>query len=510
MRKLSRILSLSWALLFVGNVIAVTFPKTFSTDATTNGNVAPCHLFIPTNAQPVSNFSFRSSSLPTALNIPDSISMPDTRDQGNTNTCWAYSSTSAAEFNRGWHQFLNEEWTSYPNDSTYSVKHMIDNRAFETPVTMGGTMRYATAYFASGFGPALDNSDSSLTRFLTDITFHDTLTVDSIKRLILKNGHAWIPIGGEMLSSPYRDATHYSSYIPFSDTAGMKLNHAVLIVGWDDTFDRFSNLAKKPEAPGAWLVQNSWGTTQDSLGYFHLSYYSAMIGLPVTFAGDMERLENDTLLQKERLGEIYDLNYNRQNNPSKLCDTLFQISFFPIETDDSLFVTRVGFWVTDDGDDQLVTDTIQLYKAANLAQASTAEPIAITGAKGLTSGYHSLPVNVGLAKGDTLCVMQYTIGTTLIPVEADAAALYAYSTPAKGQYIYPQGSGYGFIDQYDDERNLCIKLYARTKKESTLSPETASDGNDSDTHARLLFYNGPAAIYAVTRDGVTTKVLKRH
>ena len=233
-------------------------------------------------------------------------------------------------------------------------------------------MRYSTAYYASGTGPALDNADFSLTRYFTDITFYDALTPDSIKRLVLKHGHVWIPVNGSMLTSPYRDSEHHASYIPSADASGMSLNHAVLIVGWDDNFNQFSNLASKPSSPGAWLVQNSWGTANDSAGYFHLSYYSAMIGCPVTFSGDTVRNDNDTILQKDRLGEIYDLNFNRTFSSTELCDTIFQVSFFPIEQADSVFVSRVGFWVSDDGDERPVTDTIQLYNASSLEQAFAA------------------------------------------------------------------------------------------------------------------------------------------
>lgn len=504
------LLSLFFLAFVTTHVFAVPFPKANDKDAVpVQESMSPCHIFFPTLSKRVPEYSFRSASLPTALNIPDSISMPDTRDQGSTNTCWAYSSTSAIEFNRAWNNFLSGEWISYPNDSTFSVKHLIENKGFETPVELGGTMRYSTAYYASGTGPALDNADSTLTRYFTDITFYDALTPDSIKRLVLKHGHVWIPVNGSMLTSPYRDSEHHASYIPSADASGMSLNHAVLIVGWDDNFNQFSNLASKPSSPGAWLVQNSWGTANDSAGYFHLSYYSAMIGCPVTFSGDTVRNDNDTILQKDRLGEIYDLNFNRAFSSTELCDTIFQVSFFPIEQADSVFVSRVGFWVSDDGDERPVTDTIQLYKASSLEQAFAAEPIAVAGAENLSSGYHSLPIKAGLKAGDTLCVMQYTIGTTIIPVEAEADVLYAHVTPQKMQYIYPQGSGYGFLDQYSQGRNLCIKVYAQLKSQESSTTETSAKDSDQTTRSQLLFTNGPAEIYAITRNGVTSKVLKQ-
>ena len=43
------------------------------------------------------------------------------------------------------------------------------------------------------------------------------------------------------------------------------LNHAVVIVGWDDNYDK-SNFLQKPKNNGAFLVRNSWGTNDH--GYY--------------------------------------------------------------------------------------------------------------------------------------------------------------------------------------------------------------------------------------------------
>lgn len=74
------------------------------------------------------------------------------------------------------------------------------------------------------------------------------------------------------VTSEYYNWEHSAQYNPDSTSA----NHAVTIVGWDDSYPK-ENFSITPPGDGAWIVKNSWSDVWGENGYFYLSYYDTTV-----------------------------------------------------------------------------------------------------------------------------------------------------------------------------------------------------------------------------------------
>lgn len=97
---------------------------------------------------------------------------------------------------------------------------------------------------------------------------------DRLKKLIMEYGA--LGISYYSVQNATYDRVEYDSYYNNTHSG---TNHAVQLVGWDDTFPK-ENFAHKAPGDGAWLLKNSWGEEKDSLaqfGYFWISYWDTSI-----------------------------------------------------------------------------------------------------------------------------------------------------------------------------------------------------------------------------------------
>lgn len=147
----------------------------------------------------------------------------------------------------------------------------------------GGTWMMTACALAAGSGIANEGAGISAGRFLSDSGF---VLDDSVMFIEDAAAKEWILAHGSVMLSFCADEEFLTDNCFYANIPAFP-NHAVTIVGWDDSFDR-THFSPRPYRDGAWLVKNSWGTEEGDGGYFWVSYddrsISAMIGFSLTEA----------------------------------------------------------------------------------------------------------------------------------------------------------------------------------------------------------------------------------
>ena len=144
----------------------------------------------------------------------------------------------ASLFLSTWSGFADESLVPYPTDETHTES---------LPTSAKPEMAYQD------------------TAYLTDAVF-TKVSEDRVKTLVFDYGALGISI---YLNTSYYNTTTHAYSCP---TAG-KVNHAVTIVGWDDTYPK-ENFKETSGVTrdGAYIAKNSWGESWGEGGYFYISY----------------------------------------------------------------------------------------------------------------------------------------------------------------------------------------------------------------------------------------------
>ena len=209
------------------------------------------------------------------------------KNQRNTSLCWAFSLASNLEtslLTRGqkyydlseeqlayfWANRVNDPLGNTPNDKitrTQSDYHGTGNGRVASFFlsTWSGMTTEEKVPFQSSAVTWPDSLAYDTSAYMEDAIFSQ-YTVERTKQLLMEYNSVSAMI--YMLDNYY-----YPDTASYSCPQSGLVNHAVTIVGWDDTYSKENfPSASGVKNDGAWIVKNSYGKNWGKNGYFYLSY----------------------------------------------------------------------------------------------------------------------------------------------------------------------------------------------------------------------------------------------
>ncbi|MBR4702016.1 MAG: InlB B-repeat-containing protein, partial [Oscillospiraceae bacterium] len=192
-------------------------------------------------------------------------------------------------------------------------------------------------------------------------------------------------------------------------------NHAITVVGWDDTIAVSNFKPNKPSSPGAWLCKNSWGTGYFNQGYMYISYEDTTVLEGYIYFYDAESIDNyDHNYQYD--GSCNVVNYGKGWNSSiNTCDGFANntqvANVFTAKGSEQLDAVAFCSW------DEGMTYTVDIYKNPTTGNPSSGTKMTTQTGTLTFSGYYTIKLDnpVSLAAGDTFSV----VITQNVPVADD-------------------------------------------------------------------------------------------
>ncbi len=193
------------------------------------------------------------------------------KNQGNCGSCWAFATVAPLEsvikINEGINVDLSEQWLVNCNRDSWGCDGgwwAHDYHQWKTDCCDGtGAVLESECPYTASDGSC--NCPYNHVYFVEAWYFigneHNVAATDSIKQAIYEYG----PVSaGVTVSSAW---SFYTGGVYNKNDAG-SVNHAVTIVGWDDTAG----------SDGVWIIKNSWGSGWGDNGYMYIEYGCSNIG----------------------------------------------------------------------------------------------------------------------------------------------------------------------------------------------------------------------------------------
>ena len=250
--------------------------------------------------------------LPSRFDLREKNRMSIIKNQGKLGTCWAFASLSALES------------TLLPEEPViFSPDHMSIRNSFSSDQNSGGQYTMGMAYLTAWQGPVLESEDPygdgkspddlNPSYHVQEIQIIEAKDLFKIKESVYKYGGVQTSIYSNMNQSSKTSKFYNKQHYSYCYQGKEKANHDIVIVGWDDNFSR-TNFSTQPEGDGAFICQNSWGSSFGEDGIFYISYYDSNIGMHSISYTKIEKPDNySSIYQSDLCGWVGQLGYNKNS-----------------------------------------------------------------------------------------------------------------------------------------------------------------------------------------------------
>lgn len=385
-----------------------------------------------------------AQALPSHFDWREQGKVSSVKNQGNCGACYAFGAVGNLESkflidNAGLYDLSENNakecnWEELNNDYGGSC----DGGNYEMVANLfslkGAVLESTDSYVA---GDVSCNASSTPVKALTDwrIISEDSVpNTDVLKSYMQTYG----PIYVSMYAS-FSGFNNYNGSYTMYYTGTDVPNHAVLIVGWDDSLTHAGGT-------GAWIVKNSWGTNWGGTcgygaerGYFTIAYGSASIGKYASFAAGWRNVDP--------AGEVlaYDEAGAYRGSVGWGDTTAWGlVKLYPTK---NAWASSVEFWTTD------VTTDVDVYIYDSFNGTTPSDLLYSRLNQSFSeAGYHAVSVDPALsvtAGDDVIVVVKFTTATYGMPIAVDSSSpsqagrTYASHTGSSGSWWDMQGSDVG-------------------------------------------------------------------
>lgn len=386
---------------------------------------------------------------PASYDLRDHGKVSIVQDQGQYGNCWTFGTFGSMESCL----LTGENWN-------FSENNLANLHGFDSAYGGGGDWPMSIAYLARWSGPVNETDDpysngaggspSGLTvrkhaQVMYVIPNKTSATdLDTLKSMIMTYGGYYTCV--YWTDSAYNSATAAYYYNGAEDS-----NHAITMVGWDDTYSR-SNFSTPPPGDGAFLLKNSWGASWGKQGYFWVSYYDTRVGTGNALFLNAEATSNyASIYQYDILGWCSAYGFGST--------TAWGANIF--ECTSAGAVSAVSFYTTA----QNASYEIYVYTGVSASQPRSGTLAATKTGTATYSGYYTValdsPVTIGSA-GFFSVVIKFTTPSYNYPVavEEPINGYSSQATAAQGQsFISANGSSWEDGCANSKTRNCCIKAF---------------------------------------------------